>query len=98
MSNAEESLPGSALPKSCNVPRADRKILLLKVLDQKGFERCIVGGHVWIMKNDKIYTEVALGGELYEVKMNTIPLQESVLAMVKRLIVRATLACTVDLT
>ncbi len=67
-----------------HVPSADRKILSLKVLDQKGFKSHIVGGHVRIMKNTEIYTEATLGDELYEVKMKIIPSQDSVMAAVKR--------------
>ena len=36
------------------------------------------------MKNAEMYTEAALGGELYEVKMNIVPLQQSIPAAMKK--------------
>jgi len=35
-------------------------------------------------KDGKTYAEASLGGELYEIKMNIIPSQESIMAAVKR--------------
>ena len=67
-----------------HVPDADGKILSLKVLDQKGFECCIFGGRVCIMKNAETYAEATLGGELYKVKMKIIPSEQNVLSAVKR--------------
>jgi hypothetical protein len=72
------------LTQVMHVPGADGNILSLKVLDQKGLEMHIVGGCVRIMKNDEVYTEASLGGELYKVKMKIVPPQESVMATVKR--------------
>jgi len=56
-----------------HIPDIDGKILSQKMLDQKGFEIHISGGHVHIMKVGEIYTEASLGGELYEVRMKIIP-------------------------
>ena len=36
------------------------------------------------MKNAETYTEASLGGELYEVKLKTIPSQQNILYAVKR--------------
>jgi len=60
-----------------HVPGADGKVLSLKDLDKKGFESCIAGGCIRIMKADEIYREGSLGGELYEVEMKIIPLQHN---------------------
>jgi len=67
-----------------HIPGTDAKILSLKVLDQKGFKCHIYGGQVCIMKNAETYTKAVLGSELYEVKMNIIPSQQSILAAIKR--------------
>ena len=68
-----------------HVPKAEGKILSLKLLDQKGFVCHISGGCVRIMKNAEIYMEAKLGGDLYEVKMKIIPPHEvHVLSAVKR--------------
>jgi len=73
------------LTKVMHVPGADRKILSLQVLDEKGFESHIEGGRVRITKHRKTYTEASLGGQLYEVKMKIIPSHDDkVLAAVKR--------------
>jgi len=72
------------LTRVMHVPRADGKILSLKVLDQKGFESQIMGGHVKIMKDNIIYTEGLLGGELYEVMLKVIPSKENVMTAIKR--------------
>ena len=67
-----------------HVPKAEGKILSLKVLAQKGFESRILLDRIQITKDDKTYTEALLGGELYEVKMRVIPPQENILSAVKR--------------
>jgi len=72
------------LTRVMHVPRANGKILSLKVLDQKGFESRIMGGCVKIMKDNIIYAEALLGGELYEVMLNIIPSKENVMTAVKR--------------
>jgi len=60
------------LTQDMHVPGADGKILSLKMLDQKGFETRISGGHICIMKADETYAEASLGNELYKVKMKII--------------------------
>ena len=72
------------LTQVMHVPGADGKILSLKVLDQKGFESRIVGGHIQIMKNRQILTEASSEGGLYGVNLKIIPSQESILSAVKR--------------
>jgi len=72
------------LTKFMHVPDADRKILSLKKLDQKGFEIHIMGGCIRIMKSNEVYAEVLLSSDLYEVKMKIVPSHESVIATVKR--------------
>ena len=67
-----------------HVPSVGGKILSLKKLDQKGFEIRIVGGHIHIMKANEVYTKALLGGDLYKVKMKVVPVEESVMAAVKR--------------
>ena len=66
------------------VPSADGKILSLKVLDKKVFERQIFRGSVWIMRGEETYVEAPLGNELYEVTMNVVPSQNTVMTAVKR--------------
>jgi len=65
------------LTQVLHVPSVDGKILSLKRLDQKGFEIRISGGRVRIIKADETYAEAPLGGELYEVKMKIIPMQDN---------------------
>jgi len=74
------------LTQVMHIPGAQGKILFLKLLDQKGFKCQISGGRIQIMKNEKTYTEVKLGGELYEVSMKIVHPQDQaqVLAAVKR--------------
>ena len=72
------------LTQVMHVPGADGKILSLKVLDQKGFESRIIGGHIQIMKNGQILTEASSEGGLYGVNLKIIPSQESILSAVKR--------------
>jgi len=67
-----------------HVPGVEGKILSLKVLAQRGFESHILADHIHIMKSGKTYTEALLGGELYEVKMKVILLQENILTTVKK--------------
>ena len=45
------------LTQVMHIPSADRKILSLKRLDQNGFEIHNVGGHIHIMRTDKVYAE-----------------------------------------
>ena len=56
-----------------HIPDMDRKILSLKMLDQKGLEIHISGGHIHIMKIGEIYTEASLGREFYKVRMKIVP-------------------------
>ena len=72
------------LTQVMHVPRADGKILSLKVLDQKGFESHIAGGRIQIMRNGEVLTEALLEGDLYGVKLKVAPSKESVLSAVKR--------------
>ena len=72
------------LTQFMHVLGADRKILSLKKLDQKGFEIHIIGGHICIMKVNEVYAEASLGGDRYKVRMKIIPAQESVMAAMKR--------------
>src|SRR5882672_1424273 len=48
-----------------HIPEAKGKILSLKVLAQKGFESHILVDHICIPKDNQIYAEALLGGELY---------------------------------
>src|SRR5882724_660229 len=66
------------LTQVMHIPGAQGKILFLKLLDQKGFECRISDSCIQIMKNEKTYTEVKLGGELYEVSMKIVPAQDQV--------------------
>jgi len=65
------------LTQVMHVPSVDGKILSLKRLDQKGFEICISGGCVHIMKADETYAEAPLGRELYEVRMKIVLMQDN---------------------
>src|SRR5882724_4463946 len=67
-----------------DVPEAEGKILSLKVLVQKGFKSLILADCVRISRDNQTYVEAMLGGELYEVKMKVLPLQENIMSAVKR--------------
>ena len=67
-----------------HVPEAKGKILLLKVLAQKGFESLILADRVRISRDNQTYGEAMLGGELYKVKMKVLPPQENIMSAVKR--------------
>jgi len=72
------------LTQVVHIPSPDRKILSLKILAQKGFKSHVSAAHIHIFKYGKAYMEASLGGELYEIKMNIIPSQESIMVAVKR--------------
>src|SRR5882724_3586279 len=72
------------LTQVMHVPGTDGKILSLKKLDQKGFEICIIEGHICILKANEVYAQASLGGDIYKMKMKIIHTQESVMAAVKR--------------
>src|SRR5882672_8399925 len=61
-----------------HIPKAEGRIISLKVLDQKGYESRITGRHIHIMRNRKTCAKAFLGRQLYEVKMKIVPLQEIV--------------------
>ena len=67
-----------------HIPGTDGKILSLKILVQKGFESHILADCIHISKDGKTYAEASLGRELYEIKMNIITSQESIMVAVKR--------------
>jgi len=59
-------------------PKAEGRILSLKVLDRKGYKTRVAGGCIRIMRNGKTCAEAFLGRQLYEVKMKILRLQETV--------------------
>ena len=52
------------LTQVMHVAGADRKILSLKRLDQKGFEIRILAGHLRIMRLKEVYVEASLSSDL----------------------------------
>jgi len=54
----------SCLTQVMHVPKAEGKILSLKVIAQKGFQSLILADHICIKKDDKTYAEALLGKEL----------------------------------
>jgi len=67
-----------------HMPRAEGKILSLKVPGAKGFESHILADCIHISRDNKTYAKAPLGRELYKIKMKVVPLQENVLTAVKR--------------